>query len=84
MGTSGEKLARRLMEMKEQLENEKARRSELQGELRSVMKQLKQEYSVDTLEEAEELLEETRQRVEAIEADLLKKVEEAEALLDGD
>ena len=78
---SDKRLAQRLMDLKERIEKERRRRDEIQGELKSVLKQLKQNYSVETLEEAQELLEDMDARLQSIEADIREKIEQAEALL---
>jgi len=67
--------------LKERIEGERTRRDELQGELKSLMKQLKQGYSVDTVEDAQELLIEMDERLAGIEKDIRSKIEQAEALL---
>jgi uncharacterized protein YicC (UPF0701 family) len=83
MAISGndKRLAQRLMDLKEHVEKERRHRDELQGELKSVLKQLKQNYSVETLEEAQELLEDMDSRLQSIEADVQEKIEKAEELL---
>lgn len=78
---SDKRLAQRLMDLKERIEKERRRRDEIQGELKSVLKQLKQNYSVETLEEAQELLEDMDSRLQSIEADVQEKIEKAEELL---
>ncbi|MFA5526939.1 MAG: hypothetical protein WC992_08950 [Acholeplasmataceae bacterium] len=78
---SDKRLAQRLMDLKERIEKERRRRDEIQGELKSVLKQLKQNYSVETLEEAQELLEDMDARLQSIEADIREKIGQAEALL---
>jgi len=57
MGTfSNEKnLGKRLLNLKEELETKKAERQELQGELKSLIKQLK-ELGIDNVEQAEKEL----------------------------
>ncbi|MFA5525867.1 MAG: hypothetical protein WC992_03490 [Acholeplasmataceae bacterium] len=78
---SDKHLAQRLLDLKERIEGERTRRDELQGELKSLMKQLKQGYSVDTVEDAQELLIEMDERLAGIEKDIRSKIEQAEALL---
>jgi predicted nuclease with TOPRIM domain len=79
MAVSGNvRIGQRLLDLKERLDSEKSKRSELQGELNSVKKQLTKELSVETLEEAEAQLEEHRDRLISTEADIVKKLQSAE------
>jgi predicted transcriptional regulator len=71
-------LGQRLLELKEKLETQKEQRSQLQGELRSLMKQLKDEFDVDTLEGAEALLEEQTEALNELEQELETKIKELE------
>ncbi len=84
MGTSGneKRIAQKLLDLKERIERERSRRSELQGELKSVQKQLKQNYSVETVEAAEKMLAEMEQRLTTIEGDIKDKIEQAEKILE--
>ena len=89
MGTprSREDLGRKLLDIKERLDEEKERRSELQGELRSVMKQLKDEFGVDSLEAAEEMAvteEEALQKLDQSLQEQVRELEEAMSQYAGD
>ena len=71
-------IGQRLLNLKELLVDKKAERSELQGELKSLKKQLQQDFCVDTVEAAEGLLKEQKGRLESMEETILKKIKEAE------
>ncbi len=79
---NGKRLAQKLLDLKERIEKEKSRRAELQGEIKSLYKQLKQDYSVESVEEAQDMLDEMETRLETIEEDIRTKIQEAEGLLD--
>jgi len=55
---NNEELGGRLLKLKGIIENKKSERSELQGELKSITKQLKDEFGITTVEEAKQLQEE--------------------------
>jgi uncharacterized phage infection (PIP) family protein YhgE len=61
-----EDLGQRLLELKEDLEEKKSKRSELQGELKSLMQQLK-EFGVETFQQAESLIKKQEQELEEME-----------------
>ena len=71
---SSDNLGQRLLRLKEKLEKQKEQRSQLQGELRSLMKQLKDEFDVDTLQGAEALLEEQTEALDELEQELETKI----------
>ncbi len=77
---SGE-LMSRLTALKAQIEEASAERSEQQGVLRGLMGQLKQDYGVATLEEAEASLADMTARIETLEQTLADRLAEAEAAL---
>ena len=55
---NNEELGGRLLKLKGIIENKKSERSELQGELKSITKQLKDEFGITAVEEAKQLQEE--------------------------
>ena len=83
MGTfSNEKnLGKRLLNLKEELETKKAERQELQGELKSLIKQLK-ELGIDNVEQAEKELKSNEIALVKMEASINEKIEEMENLID--
>lgn len=81
---SREDVGRQLLELKERLERQNSKRSELQGELKSSMKQLKQNHGVDTLEQAEALYEKSEKELGGINEDLQAKINEVREALEDD
>jgi ppGpp synthetase/RelA/SpoT-type nucleotidyltranferase len=73
-------LANRLFELKEKINNSKAKRSELTGKLNHLKEQLKEEFETDSTEKAEEIIKEADELIEKLERKLngtLVKAEEA-------
>lgn len=83
MGTlrSGD-VSRRLLEIKGQLEEQRERRAQLQGELAAVLRSLKQDFGVDSIEAAEDRLESDRQALQRLEAELTEQIEVLEEVMD--
>ena len=81
---SREDVGRQLLELKERLERQNSKRSELQGELKSSMKQLKQNHGIDTLEQAEALYDKSEKEFGGINEDLQAKVNEIREALEDD
>ena len=77
-----DRLGRRLLKIKEELEEKKAKRLELQGELKSLMNQLK-ELGVDSLEEAEEMINQIEKELEEIRESIEEEIKEIEGLMEG-
>ena len=77
-----DRLGRRLLKIKEELEEKKAKRLELQGELKSLMNQLK-ELGVNSLEEAEEMIHQMEKELEEIRESIEEQIDEIEGLMEG-
>ncbi len=75
------KIAERLMDIKEELEQKKEERSELQGELRGLLARMKDEFNVDGLDEADKRLEEMGIELEQMEEQLANQMEVIEELM---
>ncbi len=71
-------LGERLLHLKELLENERSKQTELKGELKSLMAQLKNDFNLNSLEEAEAKLEELEQIIHENEEIINAKTEELE------
>ena len=71
---SREDLGRRLLALKAQIEQEKAKEARLQGELDAITRQLKDDYGVESIEDGEA-------RVEEEEAELKEQWERITAQL---
>lgn len=77
-----DRLGRKLLKIKEELEEKKAKRLELQGELKSLMNQLK-ELGVNSLEEAEEMIHQIEKELEEIRESIEEEIKEIEGLMEG-
>jgi len=71
-------LGERLLHLKELLENERSKQTELKGELKSLMAQLKNDFNLNSLEEADAKLEELEQIIHENEEIINAKTEELE------
>ena len=74
-------VAQRLLSMKKKLEEKKDRRSELQGELKSIQKQLVEEFKAKSLEDAETMIEAGEEEQERLEQEIWKEIEEIEKMM---
>lgn len=83
MANDSSKIGQRLLQLKKQIEDEKAKQSELKGELKSIMKQLKDEFNVQSLDEAAELLESMQEDLEKHRETIQEKLEKAKELFEG-
>ncbi len=84
MASNGkDQLGRKLLQIKEELEKKKSQRSELQGELKSLMKQLK-EFGVDTIEQAYKIQEKQSAELKKLEQSIQEGIEEIEQLMEED
>jgi len=83
MAASGNKLGQELLALKDQLNEQLSERASLQGELKNAMKRLKEEFGVDTLEEAKAQLQELDERIETLQSSIIKNLAKAQEALDG-
>ena len=84
MGSArNDKLGQKLLEIKEELEGKKARRAELQGELKSLMKQL-QEYGAENLEEAGNLIQQQEKEIKETETSIKEGLREIEEMMEDE
>ena len=81
---SSAKLAQQLITLKETLDAKKAKRAELQGELKSLTKQLVTSFGVETIEEAEKQLKESNEKLEALNESIEKQLVKVTAILNAD
>ena len=75
---TGESLGQRLLEMKEDLEEMRSERSELQGEINSLMKQL-EKYGITSLEDAEKHITKSKETLDKMKKDIEQQLHEIEA-----
>jgi len=84
MATAGyrdDDLGRRLLSIKSQLEQKKEARAQLEGERRTLQKQLFEGFDVKTLDEAEALVQKTERRVQKLGQEIRQELDEiAQAL----
>lgn len=73
---------KKIQTYKSELQKAKSERDRLQGSLDTVMKRLKQEFSVSTIEEAEEKLKKWKIEKEKLEKDLQNIVADIESKYD--
>ena len=62
MATPRNDIGNKLLSLKRELEEQKSQRSELQGELKSLTKQMEMEFGVKTASQAEKLIEKMENR----------------------
>lgn len=77
-------LGQRLLQLKRQIEEKKESRSQLQGELRSLQKQLFEDFEVKTLEEAEALIAKTEKKLQKMEQEIREEIEAIERMLEDE
>ena len=77
-----DKIGRQLLDLKSKIEQKKSKRSEVQGELNSIKKQMKADFSTDVVEEIRGQIEENEKRILNLEASLTKRVAALQGLLD--
>ena len=77
-------LGQRLLQLNKQLEEKKETRSQLQGELKSLQKQLFEDFEVKTLEAAEALITKTEKKLQKMEQEILEEIEEIERMLENE
>lgn len=78
---SREELGRRLLTLKEQIEKEKTEKARVQGELDSTLSQLKREFKVSSLEEAQAQLVEEENALKQLQQSISTALEELEELM---
>ncbi len=76
-------LGRRLLELKEQLDQEKEQRSELQGELKSINRQLEKDFGVKSLAEAEKRIKKEKEQLENLRTSIQERLIEAEEMMNA-
>ena len=71
----------KLLSLKRELEEQKSQRSELQGELKSLTKQMEMEFGVKTASQAEKLIEKMEKEIEKNEKSIRNRIREIERLM---
>jgi len=75
-------IARKLIQLKEQLEEKKAERSEFQGEYKSLVSRLKTEFSIGEVGSIEARLKDLDTDLEALDESMADIIQEVEAILE--
>lgn len=76
-------IGQELLRIKTKLEKEKNAKLELQGELKSVMKQLKDDFGISNIAQAEELLATLEKEIQDAEEQLQKQINRIRQLMEG-
>lgn len=84
MATSRIDLGEKFLALKRKLEKQKEQRAELQGELKSLMSQLEQEFGVKTIPQAEKKQEKLEKELERLERSLLQQIDDIEKMMEGE
>jgi hypothetical protein len=70
-----EDLAKKLSKMKQDIEDQRAEKNRAEGQLTALMKQLKDEFGFESVEAAEEKLEEMQKEIEEADEKMEKDVD---------
>lgn len=76
-------LGKKLLDLQDEVDTRKEKRSELQGEQKSILRRLKMEFSADGAAEIDNLLIGLDGQIEEISGTISSKVEEVEGILFG-
>ncbi len=82
LGNRSAIIGQKLLNLKNRLEEEKGARAELQGELNSIMKQLKDDFEADSLEAAEEMIIQDSAELDRMEEEIEQELAEIERLME--
>lgn len=75
---------KRLLKIKEQIEDAKTKQSELTGQIKTIKKQMQTEFNVDTVDEAEKLLKKMDKELTTMEGEFKKRIKKLEDSHDWD
>lgn len=81
MGEHG--IGRKLLKLKEELEDKKAERSEFQGEYNGLMTQLKKEFSIPKVDEIKARLDDLDIDIETLDVSITDIIEQVETIFEG-
>ncbi len=82
MATSRIDLGEKFLALKRKLEKQKEQRAELQGELKSLMSQLEQEFGVKTIPQAEKKAEKIGEELKKLEQTISGQIKEIEEMME--
>lgn len=68
-------ISEQLLRLKQNLEKERTRQSELQGEYKSALRQLSEEFGVSSIEQAEEKLQEIQKELDELDSTIQERLQ---------
>lgn len=74
-------VGQRLLQLKRELEEKRDARAQLQGELKSLQKQLLEDFRVETLEQAKESIERMDERIQKMGQEIQDGIETIEGMM---
>ncbi len=77
-------ITKELLKLKKELEEKETERAELSGELNAIMRQLKNEYGLPSVEDAKDYIKEKEKEIEIWEEVIKNGVEEIKKIMAGD
>ena len=77
-------LGEKFLALKRRLEKQKEQRAELQGELKSLMNQLEQEFGVKTILQAEKKAKKIGEELKELEQTISGQIKEIEEMMEGE
>ena len=77
-------LGEKLLTLKRKMERQKEERAELQGELKSLMNQLEQEFGVKTIPQAEKKAKKIGEELKELEQTISGQIKEIEEMMEGE
>lgn len=72
------KLSKRLLDLKEKIENSKAEKNKIEGRLQELMSRLKREFKINTIAEARRLLTKLEKEKEKLEQEVKEGIQKLE------
>lgn len=82
MGTSrNDDIGKRLLALKQEIEEQKIKRSELQGEQKTLVKQMEQAFGISTVDQAQKLLADMELEIKELEEKVKKGIQEIERIM---
>jgi ribosomal protein S20 len=77
-------IGEKLLSLKQKAEAQKAKYSELQGELKTLTKQMEREFGASSIEQAQKLLKKMEQEIKELEEKIKESVQEIEEMMEED
>lgn len=74
-------IGQELLKMKKELEDLKSKRTEVQGELKGLMKRLKEEFNIKTIEEGETEIKVQEDAINELSSELQEQIDEIKGMM---